>query len=70
MIVRQSPASLDLSIVDNLHPPTYYSPIMASERVQRRIDLLLDEADEGIARREWAVERDSSQKVLALDPDN
>ena len=43
---------------------------MASERVQRRIDLLLDEADEGIAKGDWAVVRDCSQKVLALDPHN
>ena len=31
--------------MDKLLPPTYDCPIMASERIQRRIDSLLDEAD-------------------------
>ena len=43
---------------------------MASERIQRRIDLLLDEADQALADGDWALVRDSSSKVLALDPDN
>ena len=43
---------------------------MASERVQRRIDILLDEADQAIAQSDWSVVRDRAQNVLALDPDN
>ena len=43
---------------------------MPSERVQRRIERLLDEADEAIARSDWDVVRDRSQNVIALDPDN
>ena len=43
---------------------------MASERVQRRIDLLLDEADQAIDRSDWSVVRDRAQNVLALDPGN
>ena len=43
---------------------------MASERVQRRIDILLDEADQPIAQSDWSVVRDRAQNVLALDPDN
>ena len=43
---------------------------MASERVQRRIDILLDEADQAIAQSDWPVVRDRAQNVLALDPDN
>ena len=43
---------------------------MASERVQRRIDILLDEADQAIAQSDWSVVRDHAQNVLALDPDN
>ena len=43
---------------------------MASERVQRRIDILLDEADQAIAQSDWFVVRDRAQNVLALDPDN
>jgi len=37
---------LALVIVDNPPPRRYYSPIMASERVQRQIDRLLDEAEQ------------------------
>jgi len=43
---------------------------MASERVLRRIDLLLDEADQAIAQSDWSVVRDRAQNVLALDPGN
>ena len=43
---------------------------MASERVQRRIDILPDEADQAIAQSDWSVVRDRAQNVLALDPDN
>ena len=43
---------------------------MPSERIQRRIDLLLDQADQALADGDWALVRDSSGKVLALDPDN
>ena len=43
---------------------------MASERVQRRIDILLDEADQAIAQSDWSVVRDRAQNVLALDPNN
>ena len=43
---------------------------MASERIQRRIETLLDEADEAVANSDWAVVRDCAQNVLRLDPDN
>ena len=43
---------------------------MASERIQRRIDLLLDEADDAIAKSDWGLVRDRAKNVLALDPDN
>ena len=43
---------------------------MASERVQRRIDILLDEADQAIAQSDWSVVRDRAQNILALDPGN
>ena len=43
---------------------------MASERIQRRIETLLDEADEAVANSDWAVVRDRAQNVLRLDPDN
>ena len=43
---------------------------MASERIQRRIDILLDEADEAVAISDWAVVRGRAQNVLRLDPGN
>ena len=43
---------------------------MASERIQRQIDRLLDEAEEAVNQGDWAVVEDRSGKVLALDPDN
>lgn len=43
---------------------------MPSERVQRQIDRLLDEAEAALAAREWTRVHELSQDVLALDPDN
>ena len=43
---------------------------MASERFQRRIERLLDEADEAIARYDWEAVRQAAQAVLAIDPEN
>ena len=43
---------------------------MPSERVQRRIDRLLDDAEQAMDRQEWTVVQRIAQEVLALDPDN
>ena len=43
---------------------------MASERIQRRISILLDEADEAFAQRDWDVVQQRAQDTLALDPEN
>jgi class 3 adenylate cyclase/tetratricopeptide (TPR) repeat protein len=43
---------------------------MPSERVQRQIDRLLDEAEWAIAESDWSLVRARSQQVLALAPDN
>ena len=43
---------------------------MASERTQRRIELLLDEAEDAITQLNWHIVRDRAQAVLALDPGN
>ena len=40
--------------VDKSTPQTYYFRIMASGRVQRQIDRLLDEAEEAVAVSDWA----------------
>ncbi len=43
---------------------------MASERIQRRIDSLLDEADAAISRYDWEALREAANAVLRLDPSN
>jgi len=43
---------------------------MPSERVQRHIDRLLDEADRAIAQRDWALVRQCCADILRIDPDN
>jgi len=43
---------------------------MASERTQRRIDSLLDEAEEAISQLDWQVVQSRAQAVIALDPAN
>jgi hypothetical protein len=43
---------------------------MLSDRVQRHIDQLLDEADEAIALRQWEDLRATCETLLSLDPDN
>jgi len=43
---------------------------MPSERVQRQIDRLLDEAESAIERGDWPRTRELSESVLRLDPDN
>ncbi len=43
---------------------------MASERIQRRIDLLLDQIEEAVDQLNWEVVRERAQAVLALDREN
>ncbi len=43
---------------------------MATERLQRRIEQFLDEAEEAVARLDWGVVRDRARAVLGLDPSN
>ena len=43
---------------------------MASERLQRQIDRLLDEAEQAIAQRNWATVQERAQDVVAIDPEN
>jgi hypothetical protein len=57
-------------LVDKPPPPTYYFPIMASERLKRQIDRLLDEAEQAFVSRDWDTVRRCAQDVLAFDPDN
>ena len=56
--------------VDKLPPPTYYSLIMASDRIQRRIERLLDQIEQAMDSLEWATVRDRAQAALALDANN
>ena len=43
---------------------------MPSERVQRQIDRLLDEAEQASAERNWALVRERCEHVLTFDPEN
>ena len=43
---------------------------MLSDRAQRRIEALLDEADQAIGEEDWALVRKNMRAVLVLDPDN
>ena len=43
---------------------------MASERLQRQIERLLDEAEYAITQRDWPSVRERAQDVAAIDPDN
>ena len=43
---------------------------MLSERTQRHIDRLLDEADKAMAQRDWPLLRQHAEDVLLLDADN
>ena len=41
---------------------------MASERVLRNIERILDEVDQAVSLDDWATVRQCAQRVLALDP--
>ena len=43
---------------------------MPSDRIQHRIDGLLDEADVAADQRDWAAVAELARDVLALDPDS
>ena len=43
---------------------------MASDRVQRQLDRLLDEAEEAITNDDWATVSSRAKAVLAIDPEN
>ena len=43
---------------------------MASERIQRRIDRLLDQAEEAMDQLKWDAVREYAQATLGLDPGN
>lgn len=43
---------------------------MPSERVQRQIDLFLDEAEAALRQRDWDAVREACLAVLSVDPDN
>src|SRR5437016_6173209 len=43
---------------------------MLSERVQRQIDRLLDEAEEAAARKAWGLVRERCEHVLTFDPES
>ena len=46
------------------------APTMPSERVQRRIERLLDQAEEAVDNRDWAAVQEISEAVLVADAQN
>ena len=56
--------------VDKPPNPAYYFPIMASDRIQRRIERLLDEIDEATDQREWSKVGELASDVLAFAPNH
>ena len=44
--------------------------IMASDRIQRQIDRLLDEAEQAITNEDWSTVASRARSVLAIDPEN
>ena len=42
---------------------------MATERIKRQIDRLLDEAEQAVMQRDWAAVLERAQDALALDPE-
>ena len=55
--------------MDKQLPQDYYPLIMASERVQRRIDHLLDQTEEAVDQLNWERVHQLAEAV-DLDPDN
>ena len=43
---------------------------MVNERIQRRIERLLVEADDAVDQQDWPLVLDRARQVLILDPDN
>ena len=43
---------------------------MASERIQRQIDSLLDEADQAVANEDWPTVASRAREVLRMDHEN
>ena len=43
---------------------------MTGNRLQRRLEHLLEEAEEAITQLDWAVVQARAQAVLAIDPEN
>ena len=43
---------------------------MASDRLQRQIERLLDEADRAITEEDWSTVSSRARSVLAIDPEN
>ena len=50
--------------------PSWGMQVIATERLRRRIEQLLDEAEEAISQHHWEVVRGHAHSVLALDPEN
>lgn len=57
-------------VMDKPSPRHYYLTIMASDRIQRRINRLLDQAEEAMNQLKWGAVREYAQAALGLDAGN
>ena len=56
--------------MDKPTPPTYYSRTMASDRIQQRIDRLLDQIEQEADQENWQRVLDLAKQVLRFAPGN
>ena len=52
------------------HALRYHSATMPSERIQKCIDRLVDQAEEALENQDWHLALEVSEAALGLDPDN
>ena len=56
--------------MDKPPPPDYYPLIVASERIQRRVERLLDEIEQESDQDNWQRVLELAKQVLGFSPDN
>ncbi len=52
------------------HYTCYHAAVMPSERIQRQIDRLLDDAEAAVSKGDWQLVNELTQRALTLDPEN
>ena len=57
-------------LIDSLARPRHDRRTVTSDRIQKRIESLLDEADSAASEKDWVIVRDKADQALAFDPEN